>query len=214
METKNNTEKVSIESGWKLLADICHKADKNELLRRALKKVANMNKKDLMVFLGEKQKQFGRLLRIVSDISLEATGSFKISSFLKIKKQSGIFAYVDGDIFNWFDDEVKNSPAKELASYEFTENITEENIVGDAKTGGIYEEVDFAHIKQICERHIVKGEKLLKENGFANLFWIRNKKGALCDVNVRLCDGGWYVSVRGFDPSLGWDAGYQSFFRN
>jgi hypothetical protein len=75
METKNNTEKVSIESGWKLLADICHKADKNELLRRALKKVANMNKKDLMVFLGEKQKQFGRLLRIVSDISLEANSS-------------------------------------------------------------------------------------------------------------------------------------------
>jgi hypothetical protein len=214
MNTKNNTEKASTDNGWKLIADICHKAEKNELLRSALKKVMNMNPKALSAFLGKTQMLFRRLSRVVSDISLEATEIFKTREFFKTKDKDGIFAYVDGDIFNYFDDVVKNSPAKELSSYEFTEDITEENIIGDAKAGDIYEEVDLAHIKQICECHIVKGEKLLLEDGKANLFWIRNKKGGLCMVIVRLGCVGWDVRTYVFDASFTWYAGYRSFFRN
>lgn len=211
---KNNTKKVSAEFGWGLMSDLCHKADKNESFRKALKKLANMNQKNLLAFLGEVQILFGRLRRVVSDITLGATGSFNTEDFFKTKSEGGIFAYVDPDLFNWFDSEIKNSPAKELASYEFTEDITEENIVGDAKTDGIYEEVDLAHIKQICERHIVKGEKLLKNDGSANLFWVRKKKGDLCKVRVSLFDDGWRVRVDEFRSSSRWNAGRSSFFSN
>jgi len=211
---KNNTDQFPALDGWGIISDICHKAKNNILMQRALKKVSNMNQNALQKFLGEVQTLFGRLKKIVSDISLEATASFIIRDFFKTKNESGIFAYVDSDIFNWFDSKVKNSPAKELANYEFTENITEKNIIGDAEAGGIYEEVDFAHIKQICERHIVKGEKLLEEDGSGNLFWVRNKKGALCEVDVHLHSDGWFVIVLGFDASDEWDAGSRSFFRN
>ncbi|MEJ0001648.1 MAG: hypothetical protein WDN09_00435 [bacterium] len=156
----------------------------------------------------------GRLKRAVSGISLEATESFNTKDFFKTKDQGGIFVHVDGDIFSWLETEVKNSPAKELASYKFTEDITEENIIGDAKAGGIYEEVDMAHVKQICERHIVGGEKLLLDNGYANLFWVRNKKGALCGVCVYWNDDGWDVFVVEFRASFEWRAGDRSFFRN
>ncbi len=183
------------------------------LYTSALKKLVNMKPGALQKFLGKVQILFGRLKRVVSDVLLEATVSFKISDFFKTKDKGGIFTYVDSDIFNWFDSEVKNSPAKELSSYEFTEDITEENIIGDAKTGGIYEEVDFAHIKQICERHIVKGEKLLSETG-SNLFWTRNKKGDLCRVHVWLDSDGWGVDVDKFNAPDGWDVGDRSFFRN
>ncbi len=211
---KNNTEQVPTEIGWGLMSDICHKADKNEMFRKALKKLANMNKKSLATFLGEVQVFFGRLKKVVSDISLEATESFKTREFFKTKEQGGIFAYVDQDIFSWFNDEVKNSPAKELASYEFIEDITEEDIVGDAKTGQIYEETDLAHVKQVCERHIIKGEKLLDETGKANIFWVRNKKGGLCGLDVWLRDVGWRVNVNKFCPTYRWLAGFRSFFRN
>ena len=211
---KNNTDQFPALDGWGIISDICHKAKNNILMQRALKKVSNMNQNALQKFLGEMQTLFGRLKKIVSDISLEATASFIIRDFFKTKNESGIFAYVDSDIFNWFDSKVKNSPAKELANYEFTENITEKNIIGDAEAGGIYEEVDFAHIKQICERHIVKGEKLLEEDGSGNLFWVRNKKGALCEVIVRLRGDGWDVIVSEFCASDGWNAGRRSFFRN
>jgi hypothetical protein len=210
---KINTERVSTETGWKLMADICHKAESNELLRKALKKIANMNQKSLLAFLGEAQVIFGRLKKVVSNISLEATGFFNTRDFFKTKSEGGIFAYVDQDIFGWFDDEIKDSPAKEFAGYEFTEDITEESIVGDAKAGGIYEEMDFAHIRQVCERHF-SGEKLLKEGGSANLFWTRNKNGELCWVGVWLSGDGWVVGVFKFNPSDGWGAGGQSFFRN
>ena len=211
---KNNTDQFPALDGWGIISDICHKAKNNILMQRALKKVSNMNQNALQKFLGEVQTLFGRLKKIVSDISLEATASFIIRDFFKTKNESGIFAYVDSDIFNWFDSKVKNSPAKELANYEFTENITEKNIIGDAEAGGIYEEVDFAHIKQICERHIVKGEKLLEEDGSGNLFWVRNKKGALCEVIVHLLSDGWDVIVSEFCASDGWNAGRRSFFRN
>lgn len=184
------------------------------LYTSALKKLVNMKPVALQKFLGKVQTLFGRLKRVVSDISLEATASFKTRDFFKTKSEGGIFAFVDGDLFNWFDGEVKNSPSKELASYEFTENITEENIIGDARTGGIYEEMDLAHVKQVCERHIVKGEKLLKENGSANLFWVRNKKGGLCRVDVWLRSDGWDVGVHRFNASSWWRAGICSFFRN
>lgn len=209
-----NTEKVSTDTGWKLIADVCHKADGNELLRGALKKLANMNKKSLATFLGEVQTLFGCLKKVVPNILLEST-EYLINTreFFKTKENGGIFAYVDPDIFNWFYSEI-NSTAKELASYEFTEDITEENIVGDAKGGNIYEEVDFAHIKQICERHILKGEKLLEENGRANLFWVRNKKGRLRKVDVWLHGDGWVVFVNKFRAQCGWYAGSRSFFRN
>lgn len=57
-----------------------------------------------------------RLKKVFSSISLEATETFKPSDFFKTKSEGGIFGYVNGDLFSWFNAEVKNSPAKELAS--------------------------------------------------------------------------------------------------
>ena len=161
-----------------------------------------------------KIKQLSNFKRVASNISLKSTNSFKIRDFFKTNDNGGIFIYVNDDIFQWFNHEVKNSPVKELASYEFIKDITEQKIFGDARTVGIYEEVDFAHIKQICERHITKGERLLKDNGRANLFWVRDKIGTLREVNVHWITDGWRVFVHGFIPSRGWYAGDISFFHN
>lgn len=184
-----------------------------ELFTSALKKLVNMKPEALRKFLGKVQVLFGCLKKVVSGISLKATASLKTHDFFKTKSEGGIFAYVDGDIFNWFEDEVKNSPAKELASYEFTEDIIEENIIRDAKIGGIYEETDLAHVKQVCERHIIKGEKILSETG-SNLFWVRNTNGNPCEVRVWLNIDGWHVDVYGLNASSQWNAGGRSFFRN
>lgn len=184
-----------------------------EIFTSALKKLVNMKPVALQKFLGKVPTLFSRLKRVVSGVSLEAITSFKTRDFFKTKSEGGIFVYVNNDIFNWFDDEVKNSPAKKLTSYEFTEDITEENIVADAKAGGIYEETDLAHVKQICERHIVKGEKIFSETD-SNLLWVRNKKGDLCKVSIRLDSDGWYVRVHKFSAQYVWFAGFRSFFRN
>jgi hypothetical protein len=221
MKVKKSTPKKSpakaIEFSWKLIGDLCVKAETNELLRKALKKLTNMNQKNLLAFLGEVQVLFGRLKKIIPDIILKATENFNTKNFFKTRENGGIFFYVDPDIIGWFDTEIKNSPAKELAGYEFTEDITEESIVGDAKAGEIYEEVDLAHVAQLCERHY-KSESIFMMDK-ATLFWVRKKAepgkvGELCLVHVWLAADGLYVGVFKFDAPCQWDAGYRSFFRN
>jgi hypothetical protein len=145
----------------------------------------------------KKHLEFGRLLKVVSDITLESTNSFKIRDFFKTQDDGGIFNHVSIDTFH-FHDEVINSPAKELARYKFSENIALKNIIRDAKKHNIYEEVDFAHIKQICERHIVAGEKILYEEYEVNSFWVRSKFNQLHEVIVILSFHGWSISALGY----------------
>ena len=160
------------------------------------------------------QGQTGRLFKIVPDISLKETEYFNTCNFFKTKKKGGIFSEVSWDIFIWFETEIKNSPAKELASYELTKDVTEEDIVGDAKGGGIYEEIDLAHVGQICLYDFIEGKKLFKKNGQLNLFWVRDKKGNLCEVLVWRDADGWNVDVRRFNAPSRWSADSRSFFRN
>jgi hypothetical protein len=158
------------------------------------------------------------LKKVVPSIFLESTENFNPRHFFKTEDEGGIFAHVDKYIFNLFDEKVKNSPAKELGSYEFTgykyKIIHEDNIISEAKAEGIYDEVDSAHIMQICERQIVKGEKLLNDEGCANLFCTRNKKGELYKVEISLFKDGWFVLVRKFRASNRWDTGTRLFFSN
>ena len=126
------------------------------------------------------KNKFGQLICVTPIICVEATESLKVCDFYKTEDKGGIFAYVDNNLLSWFGDEVKNSPAKELLGHQFTKEGANNPKLGEVYE---YEEMDLAHIKQICERHIIKGEKLLREKG-SNLFWVRkkivkNKKGVL-----------------------------------
>lgn len=160
------------------------------------------------------QTDFGRLHKVIPNITLQGTQSFNIRDFFKTKKQGGIFAHVNKYTLSYFHDDIVDSPAKELASYELTKELIEGDIVDDAKTCDIYEEVDFAHIMQICKRHITGGEKLLLEDGKSNVFFVRNKIGELCLVLVFLSNHGWYVSSGLLRASRVRPFKYRSFFRN
>lgn len=208
LTSKKFREKVAKQIDSKELQAVMDREDKSDLVDEFIQFVNNGCR-----IVAQTTKHISRLKKVVSDISLEKTARLNTRDFFKIKAEGGIFSFVDNDIFNWLETEIKNSPAKTLASYEFTEDITEEDIIGDAKSAGIYEETNMAHVKQICERHITEGENLLSEKK-SNLFWIRDKKGDLCLVYVWLDVGGWRVFVSMFYPSYRWLAGSRSFFRN
>ncbi|HEY4715016.1 MAG TPA: hypothetical protein VIH31_00710 [Candidatus Paceibacterota bacterium] len=210
MTSKKFSSLVEEKIDFGKLQDVMNSEDKADLVNEFIKFINNGCK----LASEAVNKMAGCLKKVTEAIILEATADFKIADFFKTKDQGGIFAYVDSDIFSWLSKTVKNSPALELASYEFTKDITEQGIIDDAKGGDIYVECDMAHVKQICERHIVKGEKLLKDNGQANLFWVRDKDGDLCEVFVNRNAGGWYVRMLRFRSGDEWAAGYSSFFRN
>ncbi len=163
----------------------------------------------------KEQVLFGRLLRVVSDITLESTKNFNTRDFFKEKSKGGMFLYIQEDFFEHFSCEIKNSPAKILARYETEEDMNQKQIIVDAKKSDIYEEVDLAHVMQICKRDIINGERLLLRNRNSNLFLIRNKKSELCFVELSQSgDRFWNISVgKVFDYGK-FFFGYGLFFRN
>jgi hypothetical protein len=185
----------------------------NELFTNSLKKLVNMNPRELKKFLG---KDFFWSLRKISDIFLSQKESpaLKIKTFFKTKEEGGIFAHVDKNILTWFKDQVESSTIIGLSSYEVTKNVYEEDIIYDSKTGKFYGEFNFSQIKSVCERHIINKEDIFTENGTANIFFVKNKSKELCRVNIHLNDDGWYVDVRKYSPSHIWCAGRRFFFFN
>ena len=60
-----------------------------------------------------------------------------------------------------------------------------------------------------------KGEDgVLLNNGYANIFYIRDQNGVLRAVGVDWDDDGWGVGALSVEASRRWDGGYQVFSRN
>ena len=60
-----------------------------------------------------------------------------------------------------------------------------------------------------------KGEDgVLLNNGYANIFYIKDQNGVLRAVYVDWDDDGWYVSADSVEDPFRWSDGYQAFSRN
>lgn len=55
---------------------------------------------------------------------------------------------------------------------------------------------------------------VLLNNGYANIFYIRDQNGVLRAVGVRWFGFGWFVYASSVENPYGWDVGYQVFSRN
>jgi hypothetical protein len=55
---------------------------------------------------------------------------------------------------------------------------------------------------------------VLLNNGYANIFYIRDQNGVLRAVGVDWDDGGWYVGAYSVEDPGGWRVGRQVFSRN
>ncbi len=138
----------------------------------------------------ETEISIGSFKKVGPTIELVATPYFETSILKKL------FFDINEKIFSEFNTEIKDSPAINLSKYQFTKLIDIPSIINDAKGDKIYCEVDLAHISQICQRHILGGEKLLKklrkmpvgtfggDCGDVNAFLVRDKKGELRPVYI------------------------------
>lgn len=153
-------------------------------------------------------------IKEISNIHLKATSNFEMADFFKTKDQGGLFSYIDKTIFDLFLP-VINSPALNLGRYKVRADITEPNIFTILEKQGIYVELDLAHVMQICKRHIVDGETLLREDYQANVFCICNTDGILSKIDVwRFAGKDWWVTTRTFKilPAYLWQPHRCSFF--
>jgi hypothetical protein len=51
----------------------------------------------------------------------------------------------------------------------------------------------------------------LQTNGYANIFYARDKKGALCAIRIGWADGGWVIDAISVQDPLAWNGQHQIF---
>lgn len=84
-----------------------------------------------------------------------------------------------------------------------------EELGGEAKA-----ETTLTDMFSLMEGQGSGGERVLLNNGNANIFYIRDQNGVLRTVRVRWYDDGWFVFASSLELPLRWLDGFQVFSRN
>lgn len=213
----NDIPKIVIEDDFDLVIEVCKRTQKDKNFYRAIKKMLNISRKKVLVFLE-------RMVCVVPDIVLEYPGSDedrdRDSKLIKDFFQQGegkIFGFVDRCIHSWFKTGIY-LPEKNFAGYCFNEQTTLEDVIFDAKISEIYAELTIDYVHQICHRHFVNGENFLSVDE-PNIFFVKNTEGRkdIIDpravIEVSLLGKEWHVSVDWFfsDRRTSYKAGTRFF---
>ena len=84
-----------------------------------------------------------------------------------------------------------------------------------AELGGAEKsETTLSEMFSLMEKQKNGEDGVLLNNGYANIFYIKDQNGVLRAVYVCWGDDGWYVVARSVEGPSGWGGGYQVFSRN
>ena len=77
---------------------------------------------------------------------------------------------------------------------------------GEAKAEGT-----FTAAFALLERQGNGAPGFLQTNGYANIFYVKDKKGVLCAVRIGWADGGWVIDAIATQDPLAWNGKHQIF---
>lgn len=158
-----------------------------------------------------------------ADVSA-TTEKFIAREKFKLKKDGGICSYLGDNFKAWFlkgDGKTEDPiPASTLRYGKLLKAATDQpqeegEVAIIPELGG--EEQCETTLSEMWDRMTKQsqgGEGVLLNNGWANIFYIRDQQGALRAVGVRWRGGGWVVSAYPVSRPFGWDVGVQVFSRN
>jgi len=129
-------------------------------------------------------------------------------------KKSGVKMVRHGDNFtSWFTGKVEeNPPEGTLVPFTLERSAYDREIIADLG-GEEKAEVTLTEVWRLMERQANGQEGALLNNGWANIFYVRDVNGVLRTVRVYWNGGGWYAFARALD-GLRCYGGYQFFSRN
>ena len=129
-------------------------------------------------------------------------------------KKSGVKMVEHGSNFiSWFTGKVEeDAPEGMLVPFTLAQNAYDSEIIKDLG-GEEAAEVTLAEIWRLMERQANGGEGVLLSNGWANIFYVRDREGVLRAVYVFWVGGGWSVDAFALDDYRWYDDG-RVFSRN
>ncbi len=129
-------------------------------------------------------------------------------------KSSGVKIVSHGSNFTaWFTGKVEEDvPEGILVPFTLTKSAYDNEIITDLG-GEEKAETTLTEIWRLMERQVNGGEGVLLTNGYANVFYVRDREGVLRAVNVSWLDVGWGADAYALG-AFRWGGGYQVFSRN
>ncbi len=123
-------------------------------------------------------------------------------------------SYLDDDFENWFLGKTEDQIAEASLWYGvLTESANSQRIIAELG-GGAKAETTLTEMFSLMEKQKNGESRTLLNNGWANIFYIKDSSGVLRTVFMAWYDGGWHINARSVGIPHAWGVGYRVFSRN
>ena len=155
------------------------------------------------------------LLEFISTINISATtGRFVTRDKFKLKKNSGICSYLGDNFTNWFLGKIEEPIGEQTLRYAKLRKSSLDSPIISELGGEEKAETTLAEVFSLMDKQFSGEEGVLLTNGWANIFYVKDRSGVLRSVIVYWYDGGWGADAYEVSYPYGWHAGNQVFSRN
>lgn len=162
------------------------------------------------------------ILELVSMVVVvpATTSKFVASEQFKLKNNGGICSYLGDNFLKWFGEKIEEpSVETALQYYKLLKDARDlpqkdgETAIIPTLGGEEKVETTLTEIRSLMANQANGEEGVLLNNGWTNIFYVRDVAGVLRAVRVYWRGGGWGVNADSVESPFGWDAVSQVFSR-
>ncbi|MFA5736568.1 MAG: hypothetical protein WCX70_01740 [Candidatus Paceibacterota bacterium] len=158
------------------------------------------------------------LLKPVGTVVIPATTvPFVDKDYFKLKRDGGICSSLGDNFTNWFlsgDGKTEDPESEQMLRYHKLRKSSVDGPIITELGGEAKAETTLAEMFSLMEKQKNGEDGVLLDNGFSNIFYIRDKNGVLRAVLVHWRGGGWDVGADSVGSPVRWRGGFQVFSRN
>ena len=161
------------------------------------------------------------LLKLVGTVTKSATTSKFVAKdkfVVDTKRNASVKISAVWDNFtNWFlsgDGKTEDPISEQTLRYHKLRKASVDGPIIIELGGEAKAETSLSEMFSLMEKQKNGEDGVLLNNGYANIFYIKDQKGVLHAVVVHWVDGGWGVYARSVENPSRWPGGYRVFSRN
>jgi len=159
-----------------------------------------------------------KLMVLVGTITVPATTKkFRAGANFLLKRDGGICSYFGDNFRRWFlegDGKAEDPITEQTLRYAKLCKASADGPIIAELGGEAKAETTLSEMFSLMENQKHGEDGVLLNNGYANIFYIKDQAGALRTVIVSWFDDGWLVYACSVEYPSRWDGGFRVFSRN
>lgn len=155
------------------------------------------------------------LLEPISTVAIPATTKpFVAKDKFKLKIEGEICFYLGDNFTEWFLGKTEDPITEQVLRYAKLRKSSLDTPIIAELGGKAKAETTLTEMFSLMKKQGNGKSGVLLNNGYANIFYIKDQKGVLRAVGARWYGGGWDVRAGSVEDPGRWGGGYQVFSRN